>query len=93
MTESLLEMRGVLQNQVASSKETMRSLVSSSSVITTTKAGMEEIGVNVKVSSGLISKYERRELTDKVLIAIGLIFFFGVVLYILQKRLLGWLWW
>ena len=38
-------------------------------------------------SRKLITKYARREFTDKVLIAFALAFFFGVVLYILRKRL------
>lgn len=92
VTESLLELRGMLHSQVASSEETMQNLVSSSSQLVKTKTGMQEIGADVKVSSGLISKFGRRELTDRVLIFAGLTLFFGVVLYIIQKRLLGWLW-
>ena len=57
-----------------------------------TKHEMDTIGSNVKVSSRLITKYQRRELTDKILIGFALLFFFGVVLYILKKRLLGWIW-
>lgn len=91
-TESLMELRGMLQAQVQRSGATMQNLVSSSSQITNTKAEMEGIGAKVKVSSGLVSKYERRELTDKFLILSALVLFFGVVLYILQKRLLGWIW-
>ena len=78
--------------QVTSSQETTRRLASSSTQINKTKTGMEEIGADLKGSGRLISKYERRELTDKVLIALGLILFFGVVLYIIQKRILGWFW-
>lgn len=57
-----------------------------------TKHEMDTISSNVKVSHGLISKFERREITDKLLIFFGLVLFFGVVLYILKKRLLGWIW-
>lgn len=57
-----------------------------------TKHEMDTISSNVKVSHGLISKFERREITDKLLIFLGLVLFFGVVLYILKKRLLGWVW-
>lgn len=82
----------MLHNQVHSSEEAMQNLVTSSSTISKTKTEMEGIGAKAKVSSGLISKYERRELTDKVLILAALVLFFGVVLYIIQKRLLGWFW-
>lgn len=92
VTESLLELRGLLHTQVASSTEATQRLVSSSSQIVKTKEGMTEIGADIKGSGRLISKYERRELTDRVLISIGLIVFFGVVFYIIQKRILGWLW-
>merc|ERR1719204_334701 len=37
-------------------------------------------------SKKLITKYARREFTDKVLIIFALAFFFAVVLYILRKR-------
>lgn len=92
VTESLLELRERLNMQVTSSQETTKRLVSSSTRITTTKTGMDEIGADLKGSGRLISKYERRELTDKVLIALALVLLFGVVLYIIQKRTLGWLW-
>ncbi|RCN51496.1 Sec20 [Ancylostoma caninum] len=40
----------------------------------------------------LLSKYERRELTDKILVTIALIFYFAVIYYILQKRVLSKIW-
>ena len=52
---------------------------------------MEAIEANVSVSHRLITKLNRREVTDKLLILLGLVFFFGVVLYILRKRLIGWI--
>lgn len=70
----------------------MNNLVASSPQITNIKTEMQGIAADVKASGGLISKFEHRELTDKVLITCCLILFFGVVLYIIQKRTLGWLW-
>lgn len=93
VTASLMELRNTLHSQVESSTDTLQNLVSSSTQLSKTKTEMEAIGAKTKVSSGLISKYERRELTDKVLITAALVLFFGVVLYIIQKRTLGWLWW
>lgn len=92
VTASLMELRQMLHTQVESNTQTLKGLVSSSGTIETTKTKMEGIGANMKTSDRLISKYKRRELTDKVLIAAGMVLFFGVVLYILQKRLLGWIW-
>lgn len=81
-----------MHSQIKHSEETMQALISSSTKIEATKNEMDTIGSSVKIGSRLISKFNRRELTDKVLIFLGLILFFGVVLYILKKRLLGWVW-
>ena len=40
-------------------------------------------------SRRLITKYARREVTDRVLILFAVAFYFAVVLYILRKRVLG----
>lgn len=67
-------------------------LVTSSRKIEKTKDEMADMGSSVRTSQRLLAKYDRRELTDKLLIIAGLALFFGVVLYILKKRLLGWIW-
>ena len=85
-------LRSMLHDQVKSSKASIDNLAASSTQISRTKTEMQA-GVTAKSSGALISKFERRELTDKILIGAALLLFFGVVLYILQKRLLGWLWW
>lgn len=63
----------------------------SSGKIKDTKSGMEEISSSIQVGQGLISKLGRRDITDKVLIFLALIFFFSVVLYVIRKRLIGWI--
>ena len=40
-------------------------------------------------SRRLITKYARREVTDRVLILFAVAFYFSVVLYILRKRVFG----
>lgn len=40
-------------------------------------------------SGRLLTKYGRRECTDKFLILFAIIFFFSTVLYIVKKRLFG----
>ena len=40
-------------------------------------------------SRRLITKYARREVTDRVLILFAVAFYFAVVLYILRKRVFG----
>ena len=66
--------------------------MTSSRKIEKTKEEMADMSSNVRTSKRLLAKYDRRELTDKLLIIAGLSLFFGVVLYILKKRLLGWIW-
>lgn len=54
------------------------------------------LSVSATVRSGgkLLSKYARRETTDKILIILALILYFGVIFYILRKRLpwFDWFW-
>ena len=47
------------------------------------------MGAVIGQSGKLITKYGRRETTDKVLIFLAFAFFFSVVFYILRKRVLG----
>ena len=65
--------------------------VTSSRKVGETKSEMDTISSNVEVSHRLISKLNRREITDRLLILLGLVLFFGVVLYIIRKRLIGWI--
>ena len=52
---------------------------------------MDEIGSKVKVGQSLISKLNRRDITDKILIFMAVFFFFGVVLYIIRRRFISWI--
>lgn len=81
-----------MHSQVKHSEETVHSLVNSSMKLGDTKKEMNTISASVKVGSRLISKFNRRDFTDKILIFLGFVLFLGVVLYILKKRLLGWIW-
>ncbi len=42
---------------------------------------------HIQNSRKLLTKYSRREFTDKLLIFLALVFFFATVLYIIKKRL------
>ncbi|KAL5471474.1 hypothetical protein EMCRGX_G029594 [Ephydatia muelleri] len=92
VTESLMELRHAMASQIQQSDDTMHMLLTSSRKIEKTKDEMADMGSSVRTSQRLLAKYDRRELTDKLLIIAGLALFFGVVLYILKKRLLGWIW-
>lgn len=44
----------------------------------------------VRVARGLLTKLRRRDITDLLLVAFGVVFFFSVVLYIMLDRT-GWI--
>ncbi|XP_065882997.1 vesicle transport protein SEC20-like isoform X2 [Dysidea avara] len=88
ITEGLIEARQTLAAQVKRNEEAMHALVSSSNKIKGTDIEMKNVSAAVNTSHKLITKYGRRDITDKVLMSLGLLLFFGTVFYILQKRLL-----
>ena len=61
--------------------------VNSSQQITETHDELKSMSGHIKNSRKLLTKYGRREVTDKLLIVLALIFFFSTVLYILKKRM------
>jgi protein transport protein SEC20 len=72
---------------VEQSERTTTALVQSSTVLKETHSGFSHLAATIKSSGKLLSKYARRETTDKILIALALFFYFGVIFYILKKRL------
>merc|ERR1719378_979434 len=87
ITQNLLSISRQLAETVEKSKQTVSNLEETSRTV-------EEVGEEYRMMGGvigqsrkLITKYARREFTDKVLIVFALAFFFAVVLYILRKRL------
>ncbi|KAK6744470.1 hypothetical protein RB195_011277 [Necator americanus] len=91
-TERLSELLSRMGEQVTQSEQTMDSLVHSSSVLAQTHKEFESHAGYIQTGSKLLSKYERRELTDKILVTIALIFYLAVIYYILQKRVLSKFW-
>jgi len=87
VTNNLMSISRQLAETVERSKQTVGSLEGSSSVADELSDEYRMMGGVIGQSRKLITKYARREFTDKVLIAFALAFFFGVVLYILRKRL------
>lgn len=62
-------------------------LVTSSRSVEETNEEFKAMTATVHLGRKLILKYNRRELTDKLLIFLALALFFATVLYILKKRL------
>jgi len=61
--------------------------VSSSRVVGDTEEELKSMSGHIHGSHKLLTKYSRREWTDRLLILLALAFFFATVLYIVKKRL------
>lgn len=87
ITDSLLAIRNMMATQVKQSEESLHTLISSSGVVTDTREEFKTMGSVIHQSKTLLQKYGRREVTDKVLIVLAVIFFLTCVFYIVQKRI------
>ncbi|XP_041368648.1 vesicle transport protein SEC20-like [Gigantopelta aegis] len=87
ISESLVSLNRMMQGQLEQSQQTIGLLVSSSKTVSETQDEFRSMGGHIKNSRRLLTKYGRRELTDRLLIFLALVFFFSSVLYIVKKRL------
>ncbi|ELW48014.1 Vesicle transport protein SEC20 [Tupaia chinensis] len=87
ITESLMGISRVMSQQVQQSEEAMQTLVNSSRTILDANEEFKSMSGTIQLGRKLITKYNRRELTDKLLIFLALALFLATVLYIVKKRL------
>ncbi|XP_053503984.1 vesicle transport protein SEC20 isoform X1 [Ictalurus furcatus] len=87
ITESLMSISRLMAQQVKQSEETIGTLATSSRSVLETSEGFKAMTSTIHLGRKLLLKYNRRELTDKLLIFLALALFFATVLYILKKRL------
>ncbi|KAM8908875.1 vesicle transport protein SEC20-like [Spinachia spinachia] len=87
ITENLMSIGRMMAQRVEQSEETMTSLATSSRTIQETNEEFKAMTGTIQHGRKLITKYNRRELTDKLLIFLALALFLATVLYILKKRL------
>ncbi|XP_034037194.1 vesicle transport protein SEC20-like [Thalassophryne amazonica] len=87
ITENLMSISRMMAQQVQQSEETMTTLATSSKTIQETSDEFKAMTGTIQLGRKLITKYNRRELTDKLLIFLALALFLATVLYILKKRL------
>ncbi|KAL0841844.1 hypothetical protein ABMA28_014083 [Loxostege sticticalis] len=87
VTEQLLSISRQLADTTQRSQDTLDNLVSSSSTVHGTKSELQNTASTISQSSKLLTKYGRREFTDKVIMFFAFLFFLAVCLYIVQKRL------
>ncbi|AWP12342.1 hypothetical protein SMAX5B_019024 [Scophthalmus maximus] len=87
ITENLMSISRMMAQRVQQSEETMTSLATSSRTVHETNEEFKTMTGSIQLGRKLITKYNRRELTDKLLIFLALALFLATVLYILKKRL------
>ncbi|KAF5904877.1 vesicle transport protein SEC20 [Clarias magur] len=87
ITESLMSISRMMSQQVKQSEETISTLSTSSRTVQETNEEFKAMTGTIQLGRKLITKYNRRELTDKLLIFLALALFLATVLYILKKRL------
>ncbi|XP_039887999.1 vesicle transport protein SEC20 [Simochromis diagramma] len=87
ITESLMSISRMMSEQVKQSEDTIGTLATSSRTVQETNEEFKSMTGTIHLGRKLILKYNRRELTDKLLIFLALALFFATVLYILKKRL------
>ncbi|KAM9377700.1 vesicle transport protein SEC20-like [Pholidichthys leucotaenia] len=87
ITENLMSISRMMAQQVEQSQETITTLANSSRTIQETNEEFKTMTGTIQLGRKLITKYNRRELTDKLLIFLALALFLATVLYILKKRL------
>ncbi|EEC05398.1 conserved hypothetical protein [Ixodes scapularis] len=72
---------------MAQKSEGVFGAVGTSSVITESQEESRHMSSTILQSKKLLTKYGRREMTDRVLILLAVVFFFACVLYVLKRRL------
>ncbi|KAM8973440.1 vesicle transport protein SEC20 [Pelodytes ibericus] len=87
ITESLMGISRMMSQQVQQSEVTMHTLATSSRTIQEANEEFKSMSGTIHLGRKLITKYNRRELTDKLLIFLALALFLATVLYILKKRI------
>lgn len=87
VTSNLLSVSRALAGQVIQSENTLEKLGSSSEKVVENQEELKNMGSIIHQSRKLLSKYNRREFTDKVLIFLALVFFFACVLYVVKRRI------
>nr|XP_055036902.1 vesicle transport protein SEC20 [Misgurnus anguillicaudatus] len=87
ITENLMSISRMMAQQVHQSEETITTLATSSRTVHESNEEFKAMTGTIHLGRKLILKYNRRELTDKLLIFLALALFIATVLYILKKRL------
>lgn len=86
-TSALARTRRLMAEELARSAHSLQSLDTQSKSLRDTLQEHRSIVSSLAASRRALARLQRRDLTDKILLALGFLFFCLVVLYIAQKRL------
>lgn len=89
VNEDLRFVARTLARQAELSQQTLRTLAESSSTVSLTDEEFRGIAGLLNQSKVILAKYGRREVTDKFLIFMALVFFYCCVIYVVSKRFLS----
>jgi len=87
ITESLININRTMAEQVKQSENNITTLAGTTQTVTDNQKEFHSMGDHIQNSQRLLTKYGRREFTDRILILLALLFFFATVLYIIKKRM------
>lgn len=87
VTDNLFQITKLMSEQVNQSDASLQALIHSSSAVIETQEEIKLMGSHLVNSKTLLTKYGRRECTDKILIFLALGFFLACVLFCVTKRL------
>ena len=87
ITQNILNVAQMLDGVVKSSEDSNSLLETSSHQIKETHDEFKGLTGIISTSRKLLNKYNRREMTDTLLIFFGLVLFFATVIYIISKRI------
>ncbi|VBB30660.1 unnamed protein product [Acanthocheilonema viteae] len=85
-TESLASMVTKMSNQLKLSEDTTSTLIHSSFLLKDTESEYSSMGAHIQSGGKLISKYGRRECTDKILIAFALLLYVVVIFKLMDEK-------
>lgn len=86
VSDDLMYVARALARQAELSQHTLRSLAESSTTVSLTDGEILAIGGLLNQSKIILTRYGRREVTNKILIFMALIFFYSCVVYVVSKR-------
>ncbi|XP_064828707.1 vesicle transport protein SEC20-like, partial [Oncorhynchus masou masou] len=87
ITESLMSISQMMSQQVTQSEESITMLATSSQAVLEMNDEFKAMTGTIQLGRKLITMYNLRELTDKLLIFLALVLFLTAIFYILKKRL------